>query len=201
MHEITPQLEQVLRAQGLDDVQIDELRRTGRIQRADDAGNTATVELDASDGAAASHVVLDGAQLTAELHPEALEKLRRFHRFMPAETIDGVERATGQDVDGDGRIGRGPDTLPAQSSRVGDGQVPATVAVTGTGATPDKPVEMLEGVTGARIPTGEHRRSGAMPGSAGGPSFGNEPGSSARSLLPIAVALLVIAMFIYLALR
>lgn len=40
---------------------------------------------------------------------------------------------------------------------------PEVVTVSGTGATPDVPVPMLAGATGARIPTGVHRRSGAMP--------------------------------------
>ena len=74
-------------------------------------------------------------------------------------------------------------------------EVPEIVSVTGTSITPDTPVTMLEGATGARIPTGEHRRSGAMPSS-------DAPGTPQQTLVmagvvaAVAIALVVVAVLI-----
>ncbi|MCW2928082.1 MAG: hypothetical protein JWM86_2050 [Thermoleophilia bacterium] len=44
-----------------------------------------------------------------------------------------------------------------------DPNTPDPVSVSGSQATPDVQVTMLTGETGARIPTGEHVRSAALP--------------------------------------
>ncbi len=70
-----------------------------------------------------------------------------------------------------------------------DSPAPAApvVTVTGTGATPDREVEMLAGETGAALPTGQHLRSLAVP---------DETNTSAGGILP---AVLVIgALFLLL---
>lgn len=68
---------------------------------------------------------------------------------------------------------------------------PAVVQVSGTDATADKPVEMIKGVTGARIPTGDHPTSGAMPDQ----TSAKVPGGSALGV-GIVVALLVVALIV-----
>lgn len=73
------------------------------------------------------------------------------------------------------------------------GSEPTVVTVSGTDATADKPVEMIAGVTGARIPTGDHPTSGAMPDQ----SSPKVVGGSALGV-GIVVALLVIALLVVL---
>lgn len=64
---------------------------------------------------------------------------------------------------------------------------PDIVAVAGTGASTDAPVPMVEGATGAYIPTGEHRPSGAMPATDGS----DVPDGSGR-LVVLAASLIVV---------
>ena len=161
MHEINPQVEQLLRAQGLGDAEIEQLRTTGRVERADGTGGSITIDATPDLTTTSSVVTIDGSKVAGQIPPEALEKLRKFHRFMPAGTIDQLERATGQDIDGDGRIG----------------------------GAEDAPHETVAEATSARIPTGEHRTSGAMPGQQGGPFVEHNPG---RKLLGMLVPLIIV---------
>ena len=90
MHEIPPQAEALLRAQGITDAELDELRQTGRLDRSDGAGATITINSQQLSG--------------ATIPPGTLEQLRRFSRFIPREQRDQIELATGQDIDGDGHV-------------------------------------------------------------------------------------------------
>ena len=72
---------------------------------------------------------------------------------------------------------------------------PPLVTVTGTDATADRPVEMIEGVTGARMPTGDHPTSGAMPDQSA-QAAGGSGLSVAIVVVLIAGALLVIIKLI-----
>jgi hypothetical protein len=92
MHEITPQALKLLKDQGVTDGEIEELRRTGRIERIDSEAD-ATISIGANELG------------TFEFSPQVLDKLRRFHRFIPKATRDQIELASGVDLDGDGRIG------------------------------------------------------------------------------------------------
>lgn len=53
-------------------------------------------------------LLLDGKPMG----PDAIDRLRRYNRFIPSEMLLQLERTTGQDIDGDGRIG-GVDPTPA----------------------------------------------------------------------------------------
>lgn len=68
------------------------------------------------------------------------------------------------------------------------------VAVAGTDATTDTQITMLEGATGARIPTGEHRRSGAMP--AAGAGTGAAGGSRTVPVIILALAVIVLVAIV-----
>lgn len=82
-------------------------------------------------------------------------------------------------------------TAPSDAEPVDE---PDRVTVAGTGATPDVGITMLEGTTGARLPTGEHQASGAMPSGAGAGS------SESRGVLLLALtiaALAAVAVVVY----
>ncbi|MCW2921736.1 MAG: hypothetical protein JWL76_1610 [Thermoleophilia bacterium] len=119
MHEIPPLAEQLLRAQGVTDPEFDELRRTGTLRRADGSGATMDITLDGQGNAtmqqSSSHSTEDISLNGATLPPEALEKLKRYHKFMPDHVIQNIELATGQDIDGDGKIGGGGSNPPPPS--------------------------------------------------------------------------------------
>lgn len=102
MHEIPPPAEALLRAQGITDAELDELRRTGRLDRSDGAGATITINSQQVSG--------------TTIPPETLEQLRRFSRFIPKAQRDQIELATGQDIDGDGHIAG---AIPPSGSDVG----------------------------------------------------------------------------------
>jgi hypothetical protein len=111
MHEIPPPAEALLRAQGITDAELDELRRTGRLDRSDGAGATITINSQQVSG--------------TTIPPETLEQLRRFSRFIPKAQRDQIELATGQDIDGDGHIAG---AIPPSGSDVGEsthGYVPS----------------------------------------------------------------------------
>lgn len=128
MHEIPPLAEQLLRAQGVTDAEFDELRRTGTLRRGDGSGATIDIRIDERGNAtmqsSASSASAHGISLNgASLPPEALEKLKRYHRFMPDHVIQNIELATGQDIDGDGQIGGGgtnpaPPTTAASAAAI-----------------------------------------------------------------------------------
>ncbi len=110
MHAIPPMAEQLLRAQGVTDAELDELRRTGTLRRGDGSGNS--IDIQVADGTPstmqASSISVDGISLNgAAIPPAAIEKLKRYHRFMPDHVVQNLELATGQDIDGDGQIGGG----------------------------------------------------------------------------------------------
>lgn len=177
MHQIPPMAEQLLRAQGVTDAELDELRRTGTLRRADGSGNS--IDIQVADGTSAtmqaSSISVDGISLNgAAIPPEAIEKLKRYHRFMPDHVIQNLELATGQDIDGDGQVG-------------GGGTNPAPPSVAGT--------------TG-RAETTTSPSSGAMPSSASGagPFVGGSPDAKSP-LLPIVLTLLVLAALGYVAYR
>lgn len=71
---------------------------------------------------------------------------------------------------------------------------PDRVTVSGTESTPDAEVTMLEGATGARIPTGEHRPSVALPSTTSS-SDGNGAGIIALVAMIAVVAALAIAIY------
>ncbi|MEO6866481.1 MAG: hypothetical protein ABI200_00490 [Gaiellales bacterium] len=134
MHELSPQFEQMLRAQGLGSAEIEELRRTGRFDRCDEAGNTLLVNVQSATG---PEMVINGRRYEGEgttFTPAALEQLRRFHKLIPRAVRDEIERTTGQDIDGDGHVGpaagassnvRSPRTANASSAwqdQAGDGR-------------------------------------------------------------------------------
>jgi hypothetical protein len=136
--------EQLLRAQGVTDAELDELRRTGTLRRADDTGATIDVRV-GSDGAPAgagtavdaSAVWIDGMMSSgAAIPPEAIEKLRRFHRFIPDHVIQNLELATGQDIDGDGQIGGGGSNPAPPSAHARSHVTQATHGQTVSGAMP-----------------------------------------------------------------
>jgi hypothetical protein len=83
------------------------------------------------------------------------------------------------------------DDEPARTPPDDASSEPAVVTVTGTDATADRPVEMIEGVTGARIPTGDHPTSGAMPDQ----SSTKVAGGSALGV-GILVVMLAVALFV-----
>jgi len=74
-------------------------------------------------------------------------------------------------------------------------EVPDVVSVTGTSATPDAEVTMLEGATGARIPTGEHRRSGAMPAEG---ASGSDQQAAVLWFIVAAVVLVLVVVAVFL---
>lgn len=97
MHDIPEHAEQLLRSQGVTDAELDELRRTGRLERSD--GTTS--------------ISIDSTQLTpAQIPQQTLDQLRRFHKLIPKAQRDQIELATGQDIDGDGRIAAGSHAAP-----------------------------------------------------------------------------------------
>jgi hypothetical protein len=85
-----------------------------------------------------------------------------------------------------------PDTYSSDGATPDASRKPAVVEVEGSGATADKPVEMIEGATGARIPTGDHPRSGAMPDEGGRPAGGSLLGVVIGALA-LVVVLVVLA--------
>lgn len=106
MYEIPPHLEQLLRTRGVDDAQLDELRRTGRLKGDDGAGNAFAVDIESTEHAS---MTLNGMTFEAaqvEISPEALQMLQRFHRFIPRSALESLEMTTGTDIDGDGHVGR-----------------------------------------------------------------------------------------------
>ena len=150
--------EQVLRAQGFTDAEIEELRRTGQVERADDSGAT---------------VSINAAQLGAgQVPPETIEMLRRFKRFIPKDTLHQVERATGEDIDGDGHVG-----------------TPGAAGSTAATAAPVDPT----------APSRIHPASGALPtGPSGGPFVQRTRGAS---LLPAIVLIALAAAAVYFLVR
>ena len=72
---------------------------------------------------------------------------------------------------------------------------PDRVAVTGTESTPDAEVTMLEGATGARIPTGEHRPSAALPSSTS-TTGGDRAGVVAVLAMVAVVVALAVAIYL-----
>ena len=144
MHEIPPLAEQLLRAQGVTDAEFEELRRTGTLRRADGTGATIDIQLDGQGNAtmqSSSASTVDGISLNgATLPPEALEKLKRYHRFMPDHVIQNLELATGQDIDGDGQVGGGGSNPapPTYGTAAGANSAAAAAIPTGT-ATADGP--------------------------------------------------------------
>lgn len=72
---------------------------------------------------------------------------------------------------------------------------PEVVTVSGTDATTDTAITMLAGATGARIPTGQHLRSGAMPGvdpaSDDDGASGGDSNAVALAILTAAIVVLV----------
>lgn len=121
MTEITPEIRQLLHAHGLTDEEIEQLRASGKLTT-----STASISIG---GVEMQHG-------TTEIPPEAIAQLKQFHRFMPATAIDHVERATGEDIDGDGQIGKftgepRPEHRPAPSGTSGLATSPAMP--TGTG--------------------------------------------------------------------
>jgi len=117
MHEIPPEAEAMLREHGVTDAELQELRRTGSIQRQDDAGSSFEVRFAASTSIAgdmsANTIVLDdGSLAAAQFTPEVLAQLRRFHRFIPAESRHHLELALETDIDGDGHVGPAPGEAP-----------------------------------------------------------------------------------------
>jgi hypothetical protein len=79
------------------------------------------------------------------------------------------------------------DTYDSAGATPDASRKPAVVEVEGTGATADTAVPMIEGVTGARIPTGDHPRSGAMP-----TQDGRAAGGSMLGVVIGAIALVVV---------
>lgn len=174
MHEIPPLAEQMLRAQGVTDAELDQLRRTGTLQRLDDQGRSIDITLASSPGTTAesASITVDGIELSgAALPPAALEKLRRYHRFLPDNVVQNLELATGEDIDGDGQIG-------------GGGSNPAPPPTHGVARVDSAPTDVAT-------------RSGAMPPPAD--PFVREPRGS--RLLPAILVLLVLAALAYAAWR
>lgn len=190
MHEIPPMAEQLLRAQGVTDAELDELRRTGTLRRSDGSGNS--IDIQVSDGTPAtvqaSGITVDGISLNgASIPPAAIEKLKRYHRFMPDHVIQNIELATGQDIDGDGRIGGG-----------GSNPAPPTYAKFATGSTPAH----------AHVgePTHGYQVSGATPTSTTTTSTETTDGPFVQKriggkLLPLVLMLLALGAVAYLVLR
>lgn len=187
MHEIPPLAEQLLRAQGVTDAEFDELRRTGTLRRADGTGATVDIRLDGLGNATmahtSSHSTEDISLNGATLPPEALEKLKRYHRFMPDHVIQNIELATGQDIDGDGQIGGG-----------GSNPAPPTYGATASGGT-----TMAHAQVGGT--THELPASGAMPTAdetTDGPFVQKRVGGK---LLPLVLVLLALGAVAYFVLR
>ncbi len=101
MHWIPPRIVALLRAQGVTDSELDELRRTGRVERTSADGTTKlAVELDDFQAPDRGRTSLD---------PAVLQQLQRSRGLLPADALDELEELTGTDLDGDGRIGTGDD--------------------------------------------------------------------------------------------
>ncbi len=188
MHEIPPLAEQLLRAQGVTDAEFDELRRTGTLRRADGTGATIDITLDGQGNAtmqsSATTASVDGISLNgASLPPEALEKLKRYHRFMPDHVIQNLELATGQDIDGDGQIGGG-----------GSNPAPPTYGATASAGAAPAHAHVASQTHGANV-------SGAMPTGAGttdGPFVQKRVGGT---LVPIVLVLLALGAVAYFVIR
>lgn len=93
MHELTPEVVRRLKAHGMSDADIDELRRTGSVQHVKSVGGNVSFSINGTE--------ID----SVDLDPTTLEALRQFNRFIPNAARDQIELATGQDLDGDGQIG------------------------------------------------------------------------------------------------
>jgi hypothetical protein len=158
MHEIASQLEQVLRAHGVSDAEIVELRQEGRVSCGAASSGSPVLEIDVDRGSTSDHVLLNGARVTAESPAAAWEPLH---------------------------------------ASAGAGDAPDIVMVAGSAATTDNPIAMVEGATGARIPTGDHQRSGAMP-----EHDAHNPAPAGGSALPaILVVCVLLAVVVFLLIR
>lgn len=192
MHEIPQLAERLLRAQGVTDAELDELRRTGTLRRGDEAGNSIDIQVADDDPATAAAQVnaisIDGIVLNgATIPPAALDKLKRYHRFMPDHIVQNIELAIGQDIDGDGQVGGGgSNPAPRRTGATGAG------AIT-TGSVPAHP-HVSETTHGYQV-------SGAMPtgtGTTDGPFVQKRVGGK---LLPIILVLLAVGAVAYFLLR
>ena len=173
----------MLRTQGVSDVELDELRRTGSIQRADGASSIQVEMAHAGDPTAVSMgaVHVDGiTMMPGQIPPEAIERLRQFHTFMPKDAVHQLETMSGQDIDGDGVVG-----VPGTLGTAGMAGVPAANATTGSNGLP-------AAVDSANARTAQHDASGAMPGQ--GPFVEKHGGAK---LLPITLAIGAIAVVAY----
>jgi hypothetical protein len=169
MHEIPPQAEALLRAQGITDAELDELRRTGRLDRSDGAGATITINSQQVSG--------------ATIPPETLAHLRRFSRFIPKAQRDQIELATGQDIDGDGRIAGGAAATATSSTSGPDIGVPASAH--------DHVNESTHGYVPSQAMPGARKTSGP---------FVQQQRAGSR-LLPMLLVLLVAGAVVYLVVR
>ena len=179
MHQIPPQVEALLRAQGVGDDELEELRRTGRLERRS-ADGSSSISIQASD--------LDDVEAgTMQLDPAVLDKLQRFNRFIPAAARANLEVLTGVDLDGDGRIGDGSAQAAAHRSDA------ARTADEPSGTT----APAHEHVTRA---THGHVPSGAMPGSSNvdGPFVQQRRSGSVAWIL---LALVAVGAVAYLVMR
>ena len=83
-----------------------------------------------------------------------------------------------------------PTPDPDANDDAGRANEPDLITVTGTTASPDVQITMLAGATGARIPTGTHRRSGAMPDASSGADRG------ALGLVALIAAIIVLVAIV-----
>jgi hypothetical protein len=68
--------------------------------------------------------------------PETLEQLRKYHRFIPKQSLEHLEQISGQDIDGDGHIGATPATAASRTTSSSASHLPSSGAMPTNAAGP-----------------------------------------------------------------